>query len=179
VTGKDGSILEQFDQHIDCLEQIYFAGGEPLIMREHYVLLDKLLAAGRTDVKLQYNTNFSELQFKDKHVFEYWSQFRDVRVGASLDGMGKHAELVRKGTQWDQIEKNRSLMMELVPHVKFSVNCTVSSLNVLHALEFHKDWVSRGFILPDDWNVNICQSPEWYRADIFPKWFKDTYIVPA
>jgi hypothetical protein len=30
-----------------------------------------------------------------------------------------------------------------------------------------------------DFNVNICQSPEWYRIDIFPEEFKRDVIIPA
>jgi len=36
-----------------------------------------------------------------------------------------------------------------------------------------------GLIKAKDFNVNICQSPEWYRADIFPEDFKKNVIVPA
>jgi hypothetical protein len=36
-----------------------------------------------------------------------------------------------------------------------------------------------GLITAKDWNINICQSPEWYRPDIFPKEFKDRVITPA
>ena len=36
-----------------------------------------------------------------------------------------------------------------------------------------------GSITAKDWNINICQSPEWYRPDIFPQWFKDEVITPA
>ena len=35
--GKDKhDIWEQMISHIDFIEQIYFAGGEPSIMQEHY-----------------------------------------------------------------------------------------------------------------------------------------------
>jgi hypothetical protein len=52
-------------------------------------------------------------------------------------------------------------------------------MNVLHVLDFHKEWTELGFIKAKDFNVNICQSPEWYRADIFPEWFKQEVIRPA
>jgi len=50
---------------------------------------------------------------------------------------------------------------------------------VLHVLDFHKEWTKMGLITAKDWNINICQSPEWYRPDIFPQWFKDEVITPA
>jgi hypothetical protein len=70
-------------------------------------------------------------------------------------------------------------MMREVPHVDFYVSSTVSSMNVLHVLDFHKEWTRLGLIQAKDWNVNICQSPDWYRADVFPRWFKEEKIIPA
>lgn len=179
AAGDEDSMIRQMEEHIPYLEQVYFAGGEPLIMKEHYYLLEKLIEAGRTDVCIQYNTNFSELAFKDKHVFEYWKHFRTVGVGASLDAMGPRAELMRKGTVWSQTLANREKMLAEVPHVDFYIAATISSMNVLHILDFHKEWVKLGLIKPKDLNVNICQSPEWYRIDIFPKHFKENVIKPA
>ena len=179
TAGDEDAMIEQMMPHIPYLEQVYFAGGEPLIMKEHYFLLEKLIEAGKTDVRIQYNTNFSELRFKDKHVFEYWRHFKNVSVGASLDAMGPRAELMRKGTDWSQTLDNRRRMMEEVPHVDFYVSATISSMNVLHVLDFHKEWTELGLIQAKDFNVNICQSPDWYRVDIFPDWFKQQVITPA
>jgi hypothetical protein len=70
-------------------------------------------------------------------------------------------------------------MMEEVPHVDFYVSATVSSMNVLHVLDFHKEWTELGLIKAQDFNLNICQGPDWYRIDIFPEWFKNDVIKPA
>lgn len=179
TTGDEDGMLEQMEPHIPHLEQVYFAGGEPLIMKEHYYLLEKLIEAGKTDVRIQYNTNFSELAFKDKHVFDYWKHFTNVSVGASLDASGARAELIRKGADWKQTVENREQMMQEVPHVDFYVSSTVSAMNVLHVLDFHKEWTELGLIKAKDWNINICQSPDWYRIDIFDEDFKNKVIYPA
>lgn len=178
TAGDEDSMIEQMLPHIPHLEQVYFAGGEPLIMKEHYFLLEKLIEYGKTDIRIQYNTNFSELAFKDKHVFEYWKHFKNVSVGASLDASGDRAELLRKGTNWKQTLENRRRMMEEVPHVDFYISATVSAMNVLHVIDFHREWTDLGLISAKDFNINLCQSPDWYRANIFPQWFKDQVIVP-
>lgn len=179
TAGDEDAMLTQMEAHIPHLDQVYFAGGEPLIMKEHYYLLEKLIEYGKTDVRIQYNTNFSELAFKDKHVFEYWKHFKNISVGASLDGSGARAELMRKGTNWEQTVNNRHRMMKEVPHVDFYISATISAMNVLHVLDFHKEWVDLGLIKPKDFNVNILQGPEWYRVDIFPQQIKDEIIIPA
>lgn len=179
TAGDEDSMLKQMLPHIPYLEQVYFAGGEPLIMKEHYFMLEKLIEHDKTDIRIQYNTNFSELRYKDKHVFDYWQHFKNVSVGASLDASGARAELMRKGTDWAQVEKNRSIMKQQVPHVDFYISATVSVMNVLHVLDFHREWVQLGLIEAKDFNVNICQSPDWYRVDILPEEFKREVVIPA
>jgi radical SAM protein with 4Fe4S-binding SPASM domain len=179
TAGDEDAMLEQMLPHIPYLEQVYFAGGEPLIMKEHYFMLEKLIELGKTDVRIQYNTNFSELRFKDKHVFDYWHHFKNVSVGASLDASGTRAELIRKGTDWNQTVENRQRMIEEVPHVDFYVSSTVSAMNVLHVLDFHKEWVNLNLLKPQDWNINVCQSPDWYRVDVLPVEFKQQVVIPA
>jgi len=179
TAGNEDAMMEQMLPHIPHLEQVYFAGGEPLIMKEHYFLLEKLIEYGKTDIRIQYNTNFSELRFKDKHVFDYWKHFKNVSVGASLDASGARAELMRKGTDWKQTIANREKMIREVPHVDFYVSSTVSAMNVLHVLDFHKEWTELGLIQAKDWNINMCQSPDWYRTDILPRKFKNEVVIPA
>lgn len=159
-------MLEQVLEHLDTVEQIYFAGGEPLMMDEHYAILDELERLGRFDVKLIYNTNFTVTKLKDRSVFEYWKKFKNVAVGASLDAMGERAEYLRKETKWSVVEQNRKEMMEVCPHVDFYISATLSIFNCLHIVDFHRDWVEKGFIKPQDFNINILQDPEHYRIDI-------------
>jgi organic radical activating enzyme len=170
---SENDMWEQLQTQIDNLEQVYFAGGEPLIMEEHYRLLNELLKRGKTDVRLIYNTNFSEMRYKKSNVLDLWKEFKSVSVGASLDAMGKRAEYIRKNTEWDQIERNREEMLKTCPQVDFYISPTLSIMNLWHLPDFHKDWVSKGFLQPQDLNINILQDPAFYRIDIAPQSFKD------
>jgi len=163
---------DQLLPHIDYVEQIYFAGGEPLLMEEHYRILDELVQRERFDVRLIYNTNFTHTDLKGRSVFEYWKQFDSVAVGASLDGSGRHGEYIRKGTEWNKIEQNRIDMMAICPDVDFYISPTLSIMNAWHLPDFHRDWVERGLIKAQDLNVNILQDPPHYRIDIAPMKYK-------
>ena len=44
------------EPYIDDVEVIYFAGGEPLIMEEHYRIIKRLVEKKMFHVKLKYNT---------------------------------------------------------------------------------------------------------------------------
>jgi len=163
---------EQLQPHLDYVEQIYFAGGEPLIMEEHYLILEELERRGRFDVRLIYNTNFTDVRLKNRLVFDYWKKFDSVSVGASLDDMGPRAEYIRKGTTWYEVEANRIAMMEICPQIDFYISPTLSIMNALSLPAFHKNWVERGLIRAQDLNVNILQDPAYYRIDIAPPEYK-------
>ena len=156
----------QLEPHLDYVEQVYFAGGEPLLMEEHYRILDELAKRKRFDVRLIYNTNFTHTDLKGRSVFEYWKQFKSVAVGASLDDMSLRGEYIRKGTNWGVVEQNRRDMLAICPDVDFYISPTLSIMNAWHLPDFHRDWVAKGLIRAGDLNVNILQDPLHYRIDI-------------
>jgi len=181
-------IWEQMQEHIPHLDQIYFAGGEPLIMEEHNRILKLLIDKGNTDVRLIYNTNLNELRFKKESVLDLWKHFPKVCVAASLDDMGARAELIRSGTNWAQVEQNIRDLKRECPHIDFLISPTLSVMNVWNFCRFHRYMVEQEFIRPGDMNVNILQNPLEYRIDILPldiklkikqefeqhiEWFKD------
>ena len=167
----------QLEPHLDYVEQIYFAGGEPLLMEEHYQILDELVQRKRFDVRLIYNTNFTHTDLKGRSVFEYWKQFDSVAVGASLDASGARGEYIRKGTDWAVVEQNRREMIEICPKVDFYISPTLSIMNALHLPDFHKEWVAKGLIRAQDLNVNILQDPAHYRIDIAPAEYKGILLA--
>jgi len=98
--------LSQIQPNYDKVEEIYFAGGEPLIMPEHYQMLDELIKTGNTSCRLRYSTNFTKLKFGKKSVIDYWKLFPNKQIFISLDGIGKTGEYVRKGLNTEQLYKN-------------------------------------------------------------------------
>ena len=144
-----------------------------MIMEEHYRILKELDKRKMYHVRLIYNTNFSKLKFKDMDVLELWNKFDSVSIGASLDAEGDRAELMRKGTKWEETIANRKRMMEVCPKVDFYISSTVGLTNSLHVVDFHKSWVEQGLIQPQDFNFNLLQWPVWQRMDILPQEYKE------
>jgi len=170
---SSNDIWEQLLKQFDHVEQFYFAGGEPIIMEEHLRILKELDKRKMYHVRLIYNSNFSKSKFKGTDIFELWNKFDSVSIGASLDAMGPRAELMRKGTVWKETEENRKRMLEVCPQVDFYISATVGLSNALHVVDFHRDWVEKGFIKPQDFNFNLLQYPIWQRMDLLPQNEKD------
>lgn len=166
-------LFSQIEKFLPSVEQIYFAGGEPLIMEEHYKILHWLIQNSRTDVELRYNTNFTITSFQGKSVFELWNKFKKVEVGASLDTFGTRAEYMRKESDWAKIEASRMKMKEICPKVGFYVSVTLSILSFSLMPEFHRDWVARGLVNINDWNINPLTFPLHYRVQVAPEFYRN------
>lgn len=160
---NETSFFEQLDTLIPDLEEIYFAGGEPLVMDQHYLLLDRLIAHDRTGVHLRYNTNLSLLRFKQNDVVDFWKKFKKVTVSASLDAAGEIGEEIRRDSQWASIKENLKTIKENCPHVQLEIAPTVSSLNIHAIPALHKELVTDELISVDDIYLNILSRPTEYN----------------
>lgn len=123
-------LMKYVDQFIDDVEEIYFAGGEPLLMAEHYQILDKLIAKERYDVFLRYNTNMSTIKYKDYDLISIWKKFKTVKIFASIDGVDENAEYSRAGTDWPRVEENLKKLVE--SKVDYVVSSTINIFSVFN-----------------------------------------------
>ena len=58
------------------LRQLYWAGGEALVMKEHYMVLEKIIEMGYAkNIEVRYNSNGLEW---DENLFDLWKEFRSV-----------------------------------------------------------------------------------------------------
>ena len=149
-------------------KEIYFAGGEPLVTEEHYLLLDWLIKHNKTSIYLRYNTNFSKLNFKEYSVLKYWKLFDRVEVMASVDATEELGEYIRKEFNWKQFLDNREKLRGL-SNVTFKLSPTVSVLNMRHLPELYRTSTQLEIIEPKDFYINILERPSYYNIKAFPK----------
>jgi radical SAM protein with 4Fe4S-binding SPASM domain len=169
IAGKnDTDVYNQIIEHIDYIDKIYFAGGEPLIIEQFYMILDELDRRQRYDIELIYNTNLTRHQYRGRSIFDIWNKFSSVSVGASLDGEYERGEYLRSNTVWSNVINNRRAMIEQCPEVDFYISSTVSIHNALHLPDFHRNWVNKGLIKPEDYNIQILFDPLYMRVDSAP-----------
>jgi radical SAM protein with 4Fe4S-binding SPASM domain len=172
VGRSSDDIWDQMLEQFEHVEQFYFAGGEPIIMEEHYRILKELDRRKMYHVRLIYNTNFTRTKYKDIDVLELWKKFDSVSIGASLDAEGARGEYMRKGTVWEDVVANRKRMLEVCPKVDFYISSTVGLINALHITDFHRSWVEQGLLKPQDFNFNLLQYPYAQRIDLLPDSYK-------
>ena len=119
------SKLTFLEDQIKHVERIYFAGGEPMMMDDHWYILELLKKHKRFDVRIMYNTNMARLDWKGKNVIDYWKLWDPgkIEIWPSLDEYGERAELVRSGTIWPKTLKNIETIIHLAaqPGVRISI----------------------------------------------------------
>lgn len=122
-------------QYVDSVVQIDFAGGDPLLIKEHYRFL-KLLTerADVSNIAIHYNTNGSILP-QDYILEEIWPKFKRVEIMLSIDALGKKFEYQRHGAKWETVENNIARFREF-DYIALQVCHTVNILNVLDICEF-------------------------------------------
>lgn len=144
------------------IDEIYFAGGEPLIMQEHYDFLDALIDQNKTDLHIRYSTNLSVLQYKKYNLLDYWNKFDKVSLHASIDGTHNKLEYMRYGSNWENTIKNLK-NIKLLPNVEIFISITISVFNVLDIIKIIKTFIELEVI---DLN-NVVLGNLVYEPDIY------------
>jgi len=181
VTDKS-SFMDMLHPHYEFVEEIYFAGGEPLIMPEHYEILDKLIELNRTNTRIRYSTNFSKLKFGKRNVFDMWRKFDSLSLYVSVDGVGSIGEYVRKGYNHDEFVSNiKSFLDSDVGFHEFGYMVTYGSLNYLHLFDMVIEFINQGIL---DKTVHPKQitmtfvpitQPSYYNCQFLPTWVKNKF----
>ncbi len=161
--------FDELFEYIDGVEEIYFAGGEPLIMEEHYQILEKKKKRELFDIELRYNTNFSNLNFKDKNILDIWNKFKKVHVSASIDASHKLGSEIREGFNWEQFISNRKEMVKICPEIYFEITPTVSALNINNLPQLHQELVKEDLLSIDNIYLNILERPHHFNCQNLSK----------
>lgn len=169
------------EDQIDEVEKIYFAGGEPLLMAEHWYILKLLVEAKRFDTRISYNTNASKLTYGKENVLDYWRLWEPakIEVWASIDEIDERAELIRSGTDWNKVEQNLIDMTKL-DNIIIRPGITTGAWNVFRIPEIVTRLLDTGVIKTDpklginhnNFFLNYLDMPEKYNVRILPDWFK-------
>jgi organic radical activating enzyme len=175
---KESFWKEVFDQ-IPNITQLYFAGGEPLMIKEHRRFLDEIIRRGYAkNISLRYNSNGL---FVNQEIIEVWKQFKQVRYAFSIDAFGDKNYYIRYPSKWQSIEKSLEIMDNTPDNIHCAIACAVQALNIKHIVDFAKWKISKNYkkinkFTLDQYqtgggiiNLHLLYIPTFLSARILPK----------
>lgn len=138
-TKVDG-IFESIAQHSNALREIYINGGEPTLIPEHFVLLEKLVENKISqNIVLHYSINATRLS---NELINYWEKFKLVRVSCSIDDVDERNTYIRYPTPWLTVCEVMHRLNDLrKSNIQIGITQTVSIFNG-HRLNAFKDYVA-------------------------------------
>jgi sulfatase maturation enzyme AslB (radical SAM superfamily) len=136
--------LKELIENAEHIDRIYLTGGEPMVSKNHWQLLDLLIEKGYSkNINLDYNSNGVLMK---KEFLEKWKHFKNVGIGFSIDGIGEVYEKIRYPSKWESVAKNLQLFNDFAgenTHASFAM--TILSLNILNVIDLFKWYYNKKF----------------------------------
>jgi sulfatase maturation enzyme AslB (radical SAM superfamily) len=174
ITDDLTSYIQGIRDNASTIKIIRFSGGEPLINKSFYELLDYLIEGDYAkNIEFRLNTNLTKMK---EETLEKLSKFKRVTIDFSIDGLGPVYEYIRYPMVWD-ITKNKIDMtykfMTNHDNIKMNANFTVQIYNVFCMFDLIDFFLSKS-ILPI---LHILQNPSYLNIRNMPDNLKNDLIV--
>lgn len=175
--SNDPNLWNQIEQHISQFRKIYIVGGEPLIIDAHYEFLQKCVDAGlANNITVEYNTNITSIP---PRAWAIWKHFKNVVIGASIDGIGPVNDLIRYPSKWWKIEENLNKFIHASGNFIIHVAFTVQILNIWHFTDFINYLIIQNRPINEYWkssplmlSAHPVHRPAYLNINILPDSFK-------
>lgn len=130
---KDSAFLESLRAQAPNIKELYFAGGEPLLIPEHYKILEFMVDTNNAkNCVLRYNSNGLELPEK---LFDLWKHFKQVKFNFSIDAVGDKNDYIRYPSIWATVVSNLHRLDDTPDNIIVNIACAVQLLNVMYVPE--------------------------------------------
>ena len=140
---QKGSFLDTMKSQAQYIKELYFAGGEPLLIPEHYKILEYMIETGASqNCVLRYNSNGVDLP---SNLFRLWKEFKQVKFNFSLDAVGLRNNYIRYPSEWNSIVQNLHILDTTPDNVTVNIACAVQLLNVLYLPELARWKMNKQF----------------------------------
>lgn len=133
---QKSDFLDSMKEQSHHIRELYFAGGEPLLIPEHYKILRFMVETGSAkNCTLRYNSNGIELP---EELFDLWKHFKEVRFNFSIDAVADKNYYIRYPSSWDTVVNNLHILDNTPENVTVNIACAVQFLNILYLPELAK-----------------------------------------
>jgi pyruvate-formate lyase-activating enzyme len=162
-----------FPEMVKTLRIFRITGGEPLLSKETFKVLDYLETHPAPNLHLIVNTNLSyastqlqKLVGQAKVLFAH-KAIKAFSIYTSLDGFDDQASYIRKGLDLNKFKANIALITDSLPESEIVLMCTYNILSITSFKDL-LDWVAEqkkaGKKITLD--ISYLKEPEYLRANL-------------
>jgi len=142
------------------LKMLSFVGGEPLLEKKNFYVLEKLLEHNNSDCFISFVTNSSvSLNDNQKNIL---SKFKKVNICLSIDGIESRFEYMRYPLGWNLLLENLEFFRSL--NFNISASYVISNINAIYYQETI-DWFKKEKILH---NHIVVSYPSYFSPQHLP-----------
>lgn len=158
---EDENFYVELSEQLHNVEKIYINGGEPLLVKQHKVLLKRLIAMDvAKNIELEYSTN---LTITDPEIMKLWNEFKFVLVQVSIDAVGELNDWIRYGSKFESIQSNLEWFVANKSSNAHLLGCqTISALNATCISEM-EEFLSQYGITS---TINPVYNPSYFSAKV-------------
>jgi MoaA/NifB/PqqE/SkfB family radical SAM enzyme len=180
-------LWEEVFEQIPNIQQLYFAGGEPLMIKEHRRFLEEIVKRGYSkNITVRYNSNGVLV---DDKMIELWSNFKEVRFAFSIDAVDQRNHYIRYPVSWDETLAALEKLDNTPDNIKVGIACAVQIFNIKHIIDFAKWKIMQGYKKINKFkvaeyeagggiiNMHMIYIPTFLSARILPKEDKDQLVT--
>jgi len=164
----DQTLLDSIDY--GNLVMLTFVGGEPLVDKKVFSILEDMIRMGNTTCFIDMVTNGS-VELTDRQL-EVLSKFKHVQLTLSIDGINKKFEYMRYPLKWNILLNNIKIFKEL--GINLAISYTISNINVMYYKETI-DWFAQQGI---PHNTNLVNVPSYFSPQCLPIEVKRQMGIP-
>lgn len=132
--SDDPTLWTQIERHILQFRRLHIVGGEPLLIDAHYEFLQKCVDQElASELVIEYNSNITNIPTR---AWNIWKNFKQIVIGASVDGTGEVNDLIRFPSKWHTIESNLKKLDTAPGNFVIHITASISLLNAWNLPEF-------------------------------------------
>jgi organic radical activating enzyme len=127
---EQANIWSFLDKTLPEVLHIDFYGGEPMLVKRHWAMLDNIPDSQAENISLHFNTNGT--QWDDEYAATL-KRFKAVIIDLSIDGVEDKFEYMRWPAQWSEVSNNILRFKQLSdenPQIQVGICVTLSILNI-------------------------------------------------
>ena len=168
-----------FDSFLEALTQIndivyiHFIGGEPLVIPQFKLILEKLVNENLNQkITLGFTTNLTVI---DNNIIELLKKFKSVHAGVSVECLHELNNYVRYGSNISEVQKNLNYFVRLSKENDWILSLrTTPTFLTVGLLTTIYDYAIENNIFVE--SCNFLSNPAFFKPSVLPEPFKSKAI---